>query len=80
MSENMISCLLAMAVAVPFAAITTVLFQKALEMIQMNFGTSVDIVSTMIFLAGLFLIFVVTALMPIKHIRKMKIAEQLKYE
>ncbi|MBO4473658.1 MAG: ABC transporter permease [Clostridiales bacterium] len=80
LSENVLSSVVAMAVAIPFAVITTGLFQKTLEMIQMNFGTSVDIVSTAIFLSGLFLIFVVTALMPIRHIRKMKIAEQLKYE
>ena len=80
LSENLISCLVAMAVAVPFAAVIAGLFSKALEMIQMNFGLSVDAVPTLIFLGGIFLLFVMTVLMPIKHIRKMKIAEQLKYE
>ena len=80
LSENMLSCMVAMAIAVPFAGIITVLFHEALVMIQMNFGMSVDIGTTAIFLGGLFLIFVITALMPVKHIRKMKIAEQLKYE
>ncbi|MBR5938480.1 MAG: ABC transporter permease [Clostridiales bacterium] len=80
LSESLISCLLAMGVAVAFSTIVTILFQKALEMLEMNFGLTIDPISTAAFLLGLFLIFVLTVLMPIKNIRKMKIAEQLKYE
>lgn len=80
LSENLVSCLLAMAVALPFASVCTILFQKALEMLEMNFGLTVDPASTVIFLGGLFILFLLTVLMPIKHIRKMKTAEQLKYE
>lgn len=80
LSENLVSCLLAMAVALPFASVCTILFQKALEMLEMNFGLTVDPASTAIFLGGLFILFLLTVLMPVKHIRKMKTAEQLKYE
>ena len=79
-TENLISASVALIVAVPFAAVITGLFMKGLEMIEMNFGLSPDIPTTIVFLLGLFLLFVSTVLMPIKHIRKMKIAEQLKYE
>ena len=79
-SESLISSIIALIVAVPFAAVVSGLFQKALELIEMNFGLTVDILPTLAFIFGLFLLFVSTVLMPIKHIRKMKIAEQLKYE
>ncbi len=79
-SESLISGIAALVVAVPFAAVLSGLFQNALELIEMNFGMSVDILPTIGFIFGLFLLFVSTVLMPIKHIRKMKIAEQLKYE
>ncbi len=79
-SESLISSIVALIVAVPFAAVVSGLFQKALELIEMNFGLTVDILPTLAFIFGLFLLFVSTVLMPIKHIRKMKIAEQLKYE
>ena len=79
-SERLISSIVALIVAVPFAAVVSGLFQKALELIEMNFGLTVDILPTLAFIFGLFLLFVSTVLMPIKHIRKMKIAEQLKYE
>lgn len=80
LSESLVSSILAMAVAIPFSAVVTILFQKALEMLEMNFGLTIDPISTSVFLLGLFLIFVLTVLLPIKNIRKMRIAEQLKYE
>ena len=80
LAENFFSCILAMAVAVPFSAVIAGLFNKAMVMIEMNFGLSIDVPSTMIFLGALFLLFLSTVLMPVKNIRKMKIAEQLKYE
>ncbi|MBR5040006.1 MAG: ABC transporter permease [Clostridiales bacterium] len=79
-TESLISSIVALVVAIPFAAVVAGLFQKALEMIEMNFGLSIDLLPTMAFIFGLFVLFVSTVLMPIKHIRKMKIAEQLKYE
>ena len=79
-TESLISSIVALVVAIPFAAVVAGLFQKALEMIEMNFGLSIDLLPTMVFIFGLFVLFVSTVLMPIKHIRKMKIAEQLKYE
>ncbi len=79
-TENLVSSLLAVVVSIPFAALTTVLFQRALEMLEMNFGLAVDIPSTMMFIGGMFVLFLGTVLMPIRNIRKMKIAEQLKYE
>lgn len=80
LAENFFSCILAMAVAVPFSAVIAGLFNKAMVMIEMNFDLSIDVPSTMIFLGALFLLFLSTVLMPVKNIRKMKIAEQLKYE
>ena len=55
-SESLISSIVALIVAVPFAAVVSGLFQKALELIEMNFGLTVDILPTLAFIFGLFLL------------------------
>ena len=56
-TESLISSIVALVVAIPFAAVVAGLFQKALEMIEMNFGLSIDLLPTMAFIFGLFLLF-----------------------
>ena len=79
-SENAISCISAMLIAVPLAVFITVLFLRAMATLSLGFEMYIDPVATPVFIAGLFVIFLLTVLLPIKHIRKMKISEQLKYE
>ena len=45
-----------------------------------NMNVTIDPVKTLLFFIALVIAFTITVLFPIKNLRKMKIAEQIKYE
>jgi ABC-type antimicrobial peptide transport system permease subunit len=79
-SENTLSCIVALFFAVPFAFVSSFLILRAMKAIDMIMEFSPNPGNTVLFIVGMFLIFAATALLPVKYTRKMKIAEQLKYE
>ena len=78
--ETLFSVSAALLVAVPFGLFLLKPLTEALEIL----GMPVPIVSSPVeigsFIAMIWLVFVITVLLPVKHIRKMHISEQLKYE
>ncbi len=79
-SENTLSCIVALFFAIPFAFVSCFLILRAMKAIDMIMEFSPNPGNTVLFIGGMFLIFAATALLPVKYTRKMKIAEQLKYE
>lgn len=77
--ETMLSGLIAVALGVSIGLVETVIIFNAMKAI-MEMKLFINAGQTAIFIVGIFITFSITILKTMKDIKKMKIAEQLKYE
>ena len=78
--ENVFATAASLIVAFPLALLSFVPCRRILEILSGAFKVTYDIKAYMTFFIILFVVFTLIVLFPIKELRKMKIADQLKYE
>ena len=78
--ESMISSAIALIVSLPAAILAFIPFRRLLNSLAGGFNVSYDIKMYVVFLVILWVVFTLVSLFPVRSLRKMKIALQLKYE
>lgn len=78
--ESFIATGIAILVAVPMGLIMINSVTRALSAISYDLMIEINLLSYILFIVGLWIVFSLTALLPMNLLKKMKIAEQLKYE
>ena len=78
--ENLLSASIAILVAAVLALTLLPAPMNMIRIVSIELPAFKDAMTFTVFAVGMFLIFTMTVLSPIRHLRKMKTAEQLKYE
>ncbi|MBR1740396.1 MAG: FtsX-like permease family protein, partial [Lachnospiraceae bacterium] len=78
--ESMISSGIALFISLPVAFLAFLPFKRLMSLFTGNFLVHYDVKAYVLFLLLLWLIFTLVSLFPIRSLRKMNVAIQLKYE